>query len=56
MSIGVFIKQKEFIRRELEAGNKDYEDIYLKAKKRQVKEEEDWNNARDKYSGDREEE
>ena len=39
MSIGLFIKQKEFINNELKKGNKDYEEIYQKAKKRQFKEE-----------------
>jgi len=39
MSIGLFIKQKKFIQSELKKGNKDYEEIYRKAKKKQFKKE-----------------
>ena len=39
MSIGLFIKQKKFIQRELEKGNKNYEEIYQKAKEKQFEEE-----------------
>ena len=40
MSIGLFINQKKFIQSELKRGNKDYEEIYLKAKANQFKREE----------------
>ena len=39
MSIGIFIKQKKFIEAELKKGNKNYEEIYQKAKEKQFKEE-----------------
>ena len=38
MSIGLFVKQKKFIDAELKKGNKNYEEIYQKAKEKQAKE------------------
>jgi len=39
MSIGLFVKQKKFIDAELKKGNKNYEEIYQKAKEKQFEEE-----------------
>lgn len=37
MSLAILIKQKKFIEAELKKGNKDYEEIYQKAKEKQLK-------------------